>query len=218
MIHNLHPAKVINISMGTSSASTCGSSDPVQQALNAVNALPDPPIVVTAAGNFGDQGLKASQSYPGNCGGTINVGATGNTGDKSFYTNLGWGSGTYSGIDISAPGGDYNPSQSINNGLIAVASNSGPTTQVSGGVEYVGEEGTSFSAPIVAGVIALMASVKPNLTISSAISILDATDTPFAAGTKCQRLTAAVNRTGYYECGPGIVNAGAAVAAALAAN
>lgn len=203
---NLHPARVINLSMGSPNAVDCDTA--TQNAItNAVNAGV---IFVTAAGNFGLAGLKANQSYPGNCFGTVNVGASGASGDKSFYTNLGSG-GSYSGIDLSAPGGDSSVGGSTcsQTNCITTTINTGSTNPTSTYSLAVGQ-GTSFAAPIVSGVLALMLSVNSNLTLDSAATILVNTATPFAPDTWC-----AQNSTDtYFECGAGIVNAGAAVAQA----
>lgn len=209
---NLHPAKVINLSMGTSLAQGCDAltQDAVTKAKNAGV------ILVTAAGNYGGSPnfLRAVDSYPGNCAGTINVGATGKSGDRTFYSNLGTNNGTYSGIDISAPGGDSSDGGTNGNcnqvSCITTTVNNG-TTSATGEWSLASNQGTSFASPIVAGVVALMVSIDQNLTIDEAETILASASTKFAAGTTCARLSSGP----YFECGEGIVNAQAAVQAVM---
>ncbi|MFM6980890.1 MAG: S8 family serine peptidase, partial [Micrococcales bacterium] len=227
---NLHPAKVINLSMGTSGVQACDSYDlanpspspsPTQLTTaqkfrnqltytqDAIVAARDKGVIfTTAAGNYGYRYMRAISSYPGNCYGTINVGATGKTGTRTWYSNLGSGTSDYSGIDISAPGGD---SSFGAGGLcdqascITVTLNTGttsPTDEWSLGIN----EGTSFAAPVVAGVVAMMVSVDPTLEIESAVDLLNLTATPFVSGPCSVQLSPT-----YFECGVGIVNASAAV-------
>ena len=72
---------------------------------------------------------------------------------------------------------------------------------------YKGEEGTSMAAPVVAGVVALIYSVKPKINFDKVSDVLKSTVTPFPTGSTCEVKGI---------CGAGIVNAGAAVAAAAA--
>jgi hypothetical protein len=64
-----------------------------------------------------------------------------------------------------------------------------------------------MAAPIVAGVVALIYSLKPKITFDKVWDVLKASVTPFPPGSSCETNA---------NCGAGIVNAGAAVAAALA--
>ena len=69
-------------------------------------------------------------------------------------------------------------------------------------------EGTSMAAPVVTGIVALLYSVKPNITPDQVWDVLRTTVRSFQPGGQCE-----LNPT---LCGAGIVNAGAAVAAAMA--
>ena len=197
---NPTPAKVINLSLGTASAQGCdsGSQSAMQSAWDA-GVTP-----VTAAGN---SGFQASSSYPGNCYPTINVGATGVTGDLASYSNFG------SGVDFSAPGGDSDLSSSAvagSDGMILSTWNTG--TKGAGAADYGLEEGTSMAAPVVSGVVALIYSVRPDLSSEDVYEVLKATVQSFKPGTQCA-LTAANygSQTKISHCGAGIVDAGAAV-------
>jgi serine protease len=207
---NKTPAQVVNLSMGTDSNTPCRSygqtTGPTEAALA---ELKDKGVtVVSAAGNFNSP---AYQSYPGNCYPTINVGATAYSGDRASYSNYSVldTAGQMNGVDISAPGGDSKfpgDSPAGTNGKIVSTMNDG--TKGPGSPIYAGEEGTSMAAPIVSGVVALIYSLKPTVSFEKVWEILKSTVTPFPAGSSCALKG---------NCGAGIVNAGAAIAAVEAA-
>lgn len=201
---NANPAKVINLSLGTESTQSCdvGTQSAVRSAWDA-GATP-----VTAAGNAG---FEASRSYPGNCYPTINVGATGFTGDLSTYSNYG------DGIDFSAPGGDSNLSSSAvagSEGMILSTWNLGKKS--AGQADYGLEEGTSMAAPVVSGVVALIYSVRPDLRSEDVYNVLKATVQQFKPDSECA-VTAPNygSQTKVSHCGAGIVDAAAAVKFAI---
>ncbi len=223
---NLHPAQVINISMGTSGPNYCDSA--TQAAVDAAKAAKV--TIVTAAGN---SLMEATNSYPGNCIGTINVGATSSVGDRAVYSNSG------PGVDVSAPGGDATQTANTDSdaaGMILSTINTGTRGPLA--ADYGYEEGTSMAAPLVAGVVALMYAAHPGLTFEQAATIIINTATPFnndpaltfnsgsqAEDTQlnvlghCYNPHVALTPADYQNdgrCGSGIVNAGAAVAAAAA--
>jgi serine protease len=105
---------------------------------------------------------------------------------KASYSNYG------ANVDIAAPGGD-------NGAGILSTLNAG--TAAPAGDNYVYYGGTSMATPHVAGVAALMLSVNPNLTPDDVETRLKATARAFPAA--CS------------GCGTGILNAAAAVDAAL---
>jgi serine protease len=112
------------------------------------------------------------------------------------------------GVDISAPGGDSKfpgDSPAGTNGKIVSTLNDGKTSP--GAPIYRGEEGTSMATPVVAGVVALIYSIKPTITFDQVWEVLKATVTKFPPGSVCEQKNI---------CGAGILNAGAAVAAAAA--
>ena len=193
---NSNPAKVINMSIGTELPHPCEPS--IKAAVQAVKAKGI--TMITAAGN---SNMDALNSFPGNCFGTINIGATGFNGDRAFYSNYGLG------VDLSAPGGDDTdlvgaPVDSA--GQIVSTLNDGETTV--GTASYAAMEGTSMAAPVVTGIVALLYAAKPTITPDQVWDVLRTTVRTFKPGGQC-----ALNPT---LCGAGIVNAGAAVAAALA--
>jgi serine protease len=206
---NPTPAKVINLSMGTDRYTPCrlrgqnlGATEVALADVKAAGVT-----VISAAGNFN---VPASESYPGNCYPTINVGATAYSGDRASYSNYSVpdSTGQMVGVDISAPGGDSKfPGESPfgSRGKIVSTWNDGKTVATT--PTYQGEEGTSMAAPVVTGVVALIYSVKPNITFDQVWDVLSSTVTKFPTGGECETKK---------FCGIGIVNAGAAVAAASA--
>ena len=151
-------------------------------------------MVVAAAGNgYPD----VSDAYPANCTGVIAVAATNAVGSLAFYSNYG------SKVSISAPGGEQSNADDPN-GILST-SNTGTTVPVSDTYAY--DQGTSFSANQVSGVVSLMFSVNPSLTPAQVLNILQSTARPFPSGSNC--LNTYLNK-----CGSGIVDAAAAVTAA----
>jgi serine protease len=183
---NPTPDDVVNLSLG--GGGDCGST--FQSAIDAAVAAGT--AVVVAAGN---SNANASGFSPASCNNVITVAATGHTGSRAYYSNYG------ASVEIAAPGGDALLGKTILSTL-----NSGTTTPVASpqGDTYASYQGTSMATPHVVGVVSLMLSVNPSLTPSQVVSILQATATPFPAGSSCTAST----------CGAGIVNAAAAVAQA----
>ncbi|MEV0966536.1 S8 family serine peptidase [Streptomyces sp. NPDC049910] len=165
---NATPAKVINLSLGGPSL-TCPS---VYQ--NAINgAVSRGSTVVVAAGN---SNVNASRFTPANCTNIINVASTNRDGGRSFYSNYG------SIVDVSAPGGETRRATDTpgtvttpENGILSTL-NSGTTTQST--ENYKPYQGTSMAAPHIAGLAALLESVKPSLTPADIESAIKANARP----------------------------------------
>ncbi len=163
-----------------------GSCDTTTQ--NAINsARSRGASVIVAAGN---ENVNASNSTPANCSGVVTVASVNRSGGRSYFSNFG------STVEVAAPGGDIRSSSA--NGILSTL-NSGTTTP--GSDAYAFYQGTSMATPHVVGVVALMLSVKPTLTPDQVTSILQSTARAFPA--TCS------------QCGSGIVNASAAVDAAI---
>ena len=202
---NKTPAKVINMSMASQPEAGTGQISPcpyfVQQAID--YAQSKGVTLIAAAGN-GDTAFNPvdnSRVYPTNCAGPLSVGSIGYTGDVAFYSNF--------GVDLVAPGGDQKNaagSPSGSNGMIYSTSNSGITTV--GEPIYRLEQGTSMAAPVAAGIIALMYSLRPNIDVKIVWEALKASVRPFPVGSKC---AADANR-----CGLGSLNAATALEALIA--
>ncbi|MCG7535469.1 S8 family peptidase [Pseudoalteromonas sp. OOF1S-7] len=161
-------------------------SSTTQSAINTARA--NGTTIVIAAGNDNDN----SANYnPGNCSGIINVASVGRNGGRAYYSNYG------SNIDVAAPGG----AQSFANdpeGILSTynSGSNGPSSD-----SYAYSQGTSMAAPHVAGVAALIKQAKPSATPDEVESILKSTTRSFPA--TCT------------SCGTGIIDASAAVDAAL---
>jgi serine protease len=152
---------------------------------NAINSARSRGASVIVAA--GNSNANASNFSPANCTGVVTVAAVGRNGGKASYSNFG------ATVEVAAPGG----SGGANSVLSTL--NSGSTGP--GADSYALYNGTSMATPHVSGVVALMLSVKPTLTPDQVTSILQSTARAFPA--TCS------------QCGSGIVNANAAVDAAI---
>ena len=223
---NPNPARVINMSLGGDG----GCTQPYIDAITEVNAMGV--VVVAAAGNTNGHPVTS----PGNCPGVIAVAGLRHAGTKVGFSSLG------SEVAISAPGGNCVNTGANDACLYPIlsTSNAGTTSPVSnaaGGSIYTNAfnvtVGTSFSAPLVAGTAALLLSVQPGLTSSAVRSLLQATARPFpTSGAEdgsgplpactAPQFDASNNPIDQDQCycntsvcGAGMLDAGAAVAAAL---
>jgi len=186
---NPTPAHVINLSLGGDGACMAG----YESVASAAYALGHTRAIIAAAGN---ESADVASHTPANCAGFYAVASTTTQGRLARYSNFG------AGIDISAPGGQYNRTAG-NEGIIAL-SNAGTTVPTTDSFANLG--GTSFAAPMVSGTIALMLAVAPNLTFDQVHTIITSTAKPFPAGSDCDAT----------RCGAGILDANAAVQAAAA--
>jgi serine protease len=152
---------------------------------NAINSARSRGASVIVAA--GNENTNAANSTPANCSGVVTVAAVGRNGGKASYSNFG------ATVEVAAPGG----SGGANSVLSTL--NAGSTSP--GADSYALYNGTSMATPHVSGVVALMLSVKPTLTPDQVTSILQSTARAFPA--TCS------------QCGSGIVNANAAVDAAI---
>ena len=219
--NNTNKAKVLNLSLGGSGAcGTSGTGQLYRDAISQVNATGA--TIVVAAGN--SEGL--SVGVPGNCPGVVTVTALRHVGTKVGFASLG------REVTVAAPGGNCINIAAGQPCLYPMVSttNSGATTPVPGDAAYTGSSasvGTSFSAPIVSGIVGLMASVRPALTSAEAAAALARTARPFpttggTAGIAACRVPDGTKQDECYcttaACGAGMVDAAAAVAAAQALN
>ena len=162
---NPTPARIINMSLGSDGA--CESS--YRDVINELTARKV--LVVISAGNDGT--VVAS---PANCPGVAAVAAIRHAGSKVGFSDLG------PEVTIAAPGGNC---VNVNGGpclfSLDTTANSGTTTP--GSYIYTDQNnpnlGTSFSAPIVSGIAALMLSRNYNLSTSQMLARLREAARPF---------------------------------------
>ena len=210
---NPNPARVINLSLGSDGACSMTERDAIADA-NAAGA-----VVVVAAGNTA--GLAANS--PANCPGAIGVAALRHVGTKVGFSDVGLE------LSIAAPGGNCVNLSGACLYPILTTVDSGATTPLTSTYTDSSDAsvGTSFSSPLVAATAALMLSVQPSLTPAGVRAALRASARPFpnsgVAGDPNPIVAChAPNGTEQLQCycttttcGAGMLDAGAAVRAAL---
>lgn len=217
---NPTPAQIINMSLGGSGS--CPSS--YQDAINQITARGV--LVVVSAGNE-----NGAVDAPANCAGVAGVAGLRHNGTKVGFSSFG------AQVAISAPAGNC-----VNGTLstatpcvypITSATNPGtttPSTTYTSSNAYTDQVsnpnlGTSFSAPLVSGIAALMSSVNRNLNSCQLISRLKEGSVAFptsSAGETTQPPACPQTDPSTQECicntqncGAGMANAPGAVTAAL---
>jgi serine protease len=193
---NTTPARIINISFGGSA--TCGSL--YQSTINELTGIGV--VVVAAVGN--EAGVL---SRPASCTGVVAVGALARDGLKASYSNFG------SGVTISTLGGDNY--SNVDDGVLTLSNTGAESPDAE---TYKNEIGTSFSAPIVSGVISLMLSANPNLTVPQIIAGLRSTARPHVDSNLavCSSTNTGACKCTTSTCGAGILDAEGAVRYAAA--
>ncbi|HEY6124876.1 MAG TPA: S8 family serine peptidase, partial [Steroidobacteraceae bacterium] len=162
---NPTPARILNASLGSGGACEDSYREVIEE-LTARKVL-----LVVSAGNEGTM-----VSSPGNCPGVAGVAAIRHAGSKVGFSSLG------PEVTIAAPGGNC---VNINGGpclfSLDTTSNSGTTVPAS----HIFTDqtntnlGTSFSAPIVSGIAALMLSRNANLSTTQMLARLREGARPF---------------------------------------
>ena len=139
------PVDIINLSLGGP-----GLSESEQELFDDVRALGI--FVVAAAGNQGS----SNPFFPASYDGVLAVSATRRDNQLASYSNFG------PQIDLAAPGGEPVFDGAVLSTVGRVVSDGEDSSQIE--FVYQGRAGTSMAAPHVAGVIALMKAVNPDLT------------------------------------------------------
>jgi serine protease len=122
-------------------------------------------VVVAAAGNDSS----SQNAYPAAYSDVISVSAVNINKARAYYSNFG------TTIDVAAPGGDsFTPDVNGDGNADLVLSTSADDSFFPIRATYAANQGTSMASPHVAGVIALMKSLYPDLDISAVRSLLQA--------------------------------------------
>lgn len=216
---NPNKARVLNLSLGgDGGCGTTGTGALYREVIGKVTATGA--TVVVAAGNSAGQAV----GLPGNCPGVISVAALRQVGSKVGFSSVG------PEVSIAAPGGNCVNLAAGYPCLYSMFSttNSGTRQPVDADNAYTNgaqSVGTSFSAPIVSGIVGLLASVRPQLSASEALPLLKLTARAFptsggSPGIASCRAPNGVEQLECYcttaTCGAGMVDAFEAVKAAQA--
>jgi serine protease len=158
---------------------------------------------VVAAGN--GSGLESRQlRRPADCRGVMAVGAVQRDGAKTAYSFVG------SNMALMAPGGHTSAANTTT--LLLSTDNAGLTVPAAHTYDY--KQGTSFSAPLAAGVASLMLAINPSLSPDALIARMKSTALPHTSsgsyGSCSANNTVACNCTTAL-CGAGLLNPQAAV-------
>jgi serine protease len=232
-------AKIINLSLGANTV--CSTTE--QSAISA--ALAAGVLVVAAAGNEG-----GALDAPANCAGVLSVVGLRQTGTKVPYSNL---SSSAAAATIGAPGGNcvntvatqaclYDIETTTDAGSTTPSTTPGFYTYSLFSQSYLdsgsnpdnaANVGTSFAAPMVSGVAALMLGITPSLTPTQIIARMESSAVTFptsssTTSTQCTLASTTADSNGNFTepttpaecvcttatCGAGMLNALSAVLAA----
>lgn len=156
--NNLNPANIINMSLGSET-----NSSTLKDAVTAVNSKGV--LIIAAAGNYGQNTLL----YPARYTEVMAVGSINSKFQRSCFSHFG------SGLDIVAPGGDYDISKVVGDVSCPSNTTSEAVSSTTPSNNYGLLFGTSQAAPVVTGVAALVWSQNPNFTVTQVRNRLKST-------------------------------------------
>jgi serine protease len=203
---NPYPADIINLSLGGTGSCPSAYSSVISN-LTTMGVL-----VVASAGNE-----NGPVDAPGNCAGVLAVVGLRNVGTKVGYSSFGAEAGVAApaGNCVTTSGPCYRSIDTTSNTGLAAPGTNTYTDQTNPNL------GTSFSAPIVSGIAALMRAVNANLTPPQLIARIESSVTAFPPNTTglavCPNTDPISQECSCVpgQCGAGMVNALSAVKAAL---
>lgn len=173
---NPHPARVVNLSFGGDGACVeSGVRDTAWLYRRTVAALKARgTLVVASAGNGAENGASAAPTRPANCEGVLAVTALHEQGFKASYANF-VDARRLSGL--ATVGGDVDTAVAPRSG-VWTTSNKGENEVDPTNYNMTATVGTSFSAPMVAGVAAMMLAIDPYLSVDELVAGLTTSATP----------------------------------------
>ncbi|MBX9867230.1 MAG: S8 family serine peptidase [Burkholderiales bacterium] len=167
-IENIHPAKVISLSLTTGMIGLA-CDDLMQETIDQL--VENNVVIAAASGNNSTIAL----AEPVNCRGVLPVAALTPESRVATYSNIS------DQVVIAAPGGT-DTSDSLKMMYMANYKTS-PYSACTDGIacfNYKSRSGTSFAAPLVAAAVADILSVNPNLNLAQIKDILTASAQPFS--------------------------------------
>ncbi|ADI31504.1 S8 family serine peptidase [Staphylothermus hellenicus] len=174
-VKNIYNISVISISLSSTKYSAS-----LEEATK--NLAEQGIVIVASTGNYGvREDLNATSIYPAGFPWVISVGAVNGFNNITYYTTIGGYSSIYKVIkpDLLAPGGDYDhtiyTSDSNNEGdtpFYSIIDKNLSIIDIEPS-DYESSMGTSISAPIVAGVAAILISILKSTNISPNLSLWD---------------------------------------------
>ena len=166
---NPHPARVVNLSLGGEGVCSAAYQEAVDEIMAAGT------VIVAAAGNSSGHAV----ATPANCKGVIAVAGLRHAGTKVGFSSLG------PEVALAAPGGNCVDTGANAACLYPILTTTDSGATVPAGSTYTDSYntsvGTSFSAPLVAGVAALALAVHPEVTPEQVKQLLEETARPFPA-------------------------------------
>lgn len=192
---NENPARVMNLSLGGNISEACPAIIDFYLSMFAQFGT----YTVVSAGN---DASPSDVYFPANCPSVITVGATGPTGERSYYSSY----GAY--VDVMAPGGDFDYAHPVLGAPTpaGVLSTSRDTATDVPNYSYM--QGTSMAAPHVTGVVSLMLAADPTLSLDEVRERLHNASVPL---TFAQCNVPGVGFDGQNVCGAGLLDAAAAL-------
>jgi len=190
---NQHPARILNMSLGsTLEPEESMSCFPLYQ--SAIDKLRTRDVLIISSAGNDDADM--ARHRPAHCDGILAVSAVNHLGERASYSN--WNRDGK--LFIAAPGGDIRTYGS-QAGILATMDSG--TTQPTGQLQQLYTNGTSMAAALVSGVASLAWSMDPGQRPDVVAAILHESVQPFARNSRCE--------AEWPLCGPGIIDAWAAV-------